>query len=862
MTAIAELAAVRSPASNGTTTPRQPDNSPAKLSLFSAGWPFIWFFVGYPVWWLLGLTWLAALVATGVMVAHLWRRQAVIVPRHFGWWLLFLVWVGAGVLLLHINAPGAVPGGGGTRYLTWGYRLVTFAEATVMLVYLCTMRVELPWTRLCRALGWMFVYIVVGGLLGVLAPFTQIPSLFELLLPRHLASQGFVSSLVQSNFAQIQAYLGVVTTRPSAPFPYANSWGLNYVCFLPFFVVGWWRQGGRSRRVVSAVILLASSVPLVLSLNRAVWIAIATMLFYVAIRGVLRGHARLALGCILVACLAGGAVAATPLGNVIQSRLSGEAHTSDQGRTNLGTLSATSAWDRSAVAGYGTTRDVQGSFRSIAVGTTPSCPNCSGPALGTQGILWLLVFAFGFGGLLLYLGFLILHFIESLRSRAPAAILASTTLLGYLLTTPFYDLSLTSQVAAFAAIAMVVAHEPPGRSPDLRRYTGLIRRQLLVLVVATCCGIAAGAAWQQWRGTPYVASLSVVIGADSTQHHGPRPMSLDTVAQLATGSEVTSSMRRAASAPGQGNQPVLRVSAAPNSRVFQLAVTAHSADEARKAADAAAQSLLQVRARVLQQQQNTQLQRLDTEDDGLWKAISSASDGARALQGSEFAAPLRTALVAQRSSSLDALSVNVDQRVTVGLEPIIAGRILQPAQVMRDTQQRTISLISGALLGLLAGAAVARLRERQSPRVHTQLAHRSRSAGLPPVLATVQSGRGFFSCRDAVRALERIPYVTCLAVGNDPNSRSAAELISQRLPRCISRTTGRPRVVLVVDPRCRTQIVQKAMNRLTVQDAEICGLIVINRAASQKSGFSNHSRTSVGAFTTPSRGSADDNCRQ
>lgn len=847
-------------APRGAPSPLSSQRRRARLSLFHPGWPFTWFFVGYPVWWLLGLTWLAALIASGVMIGHLFRRHVVPVPGHFGWWLLFLAWVAAGVLLLHVNAPGAVPGGGGTRYLTWGYRLVTFGEATVMLVYLCAMRVELPWTRLSKALGWMFVYIVIGGLLGVIAPFAHFQSLFELLLPRHIALQPFVNSLVQPNFAQIQGYLGVVTTRPSAPFPYANSWGLNYVCFLPFFVAGWWQQGSHRRRVVSVIILLASSVPLVFSLNRAVWGVIAALLLYVAVRGVLRGHVRLALGCILVGCLAGGAVAATPLGNVIQSRLAGEAHTSDQGRTNLGMLTATSALDRSAVAGFGTTRDVQGSFQSIAIGSSPSCPGCSGPALGTQGIVWLLIFAFGFGGFLLYLGFLMLHFIRCVRSRAPAALLASTTLLGYLLTTPFYDLSLTSQVAAFTAIAMVATEG--GSANDIRRYTGLIRRQLSVLVVAACCGVLAGGVWQYRRGTPYLASLTIAVAADSTQQHGPRPMSLDTVAQLATGSEVNSSMRRAASATGHDEAPSLQVSAAPISRVLQLQVTARSSAAAGDAVNAAARTLLQMRTQLLTAQQTSKLQRLNTDDDGLWQAIASTSDGIRALKGSAYEAELRNALMTQRSASLETMAKNVDQQVAVALEPVGPGSMLQPATVVRDNQQWTVSLVSGALLGLLAGAITAQVRERKSPRLMKLLRRRSGHELLPPVLAHVQTGRGFLSCRDAVRALERIPSVTCLAVGADPNSRAAVELISRRLSSQAARPTDRAQVALVVVPQCRLRTVRIAMQRLERQNTEICGLIVVAQPASEKYNFINGSRTSVRAFTTPSRGSADDDCRQ
>lgn len=830
----------------------------ARRSLLTPGWPFVWFFMGYPLWWLLGVIWIAALAAAVIMLADLYHQERVTVPRHFGWWLLFLAWVAAGVLLVQINAPGAVPGAKATRYLTWGYRSATFCTATVMLVYLCTMRRHLPVDRLTRVLGWMFVYLTVGGILGVLIPYASFPSLLEVLLPHRIADQAFVNSLIHPTLAQVQEYLGVITTRPSGPFPYANAWGLNYICFLPFFVVGWWQHGGRRRRAVAAVTLAASAVPLVLALNRAVWGIVVVSVLFVAVRGALRGRLRLAAACLVVICIGAAVLLATPLGQTVNSRLSGVEHTSDQGRANLSTLTVSSTLQRSAVAGYGTTRDVQGSFQSIAIGSTPSCPTCSGPALGTQGILWFLVFATGLGGAVLFIGFLLLHLLRALRSRAPDALLTSTTLLIYLLAMPFYDLDLTSAVAAFAAVAALT--HPPGASRvagaagavraqgrDGRQYTAMLRRQAIVLMSLTCCGILGGGVWQYLHGTPYIASVSVAIGTDRVVQGAARPMTLDTVAQLATATSPR---------PGTDHQILpLRISASPNSRLLHLAVSADSPDAAKAAVAAAARALLQQRTRMLTEQQVTVRKQLDARESGLVAGIAAESYGMHVLRASGGAPSLRNALAADRSRRISALSGVVHERTLVDVQPLQVGRIATDVSVVRDAQQWRIALISGGLLGLLLGAIVARLCEVRSPRLRSVVRNRRRHTSLPAILATLRPTAAPDSVVAAARSLRRIPDATCLGVGRDHGTCAAAGALATELRRGgRPARAGQPTVALVVGSRCRVRHVDAAERRLTRDGAAVCGLIVLDEQASQIRKLLDRLRASVHTTTTTDQG--------
>ena len=151
-------------------------------------------FVGYPLWWALGIVEIVSFIAVGAMLYELSRMKRVRVPSHFGWWLLFLAWVVLSVVTVQIDAPGAIEGSSLTRYLTWGWRLLWYAKATVVMLYIGNMRDRLSMAWVCRVLGWMFVFIVFGGLLGVADAGFQFRSLLEIVLPRSISSIAFVQA--------------------------------------------------------------------------------------------------------------------------------------------------------------------------------------------------------------------------------------------------------------------------------------------------------------------------------------------------------------------------------------------------------------------------------------------------------------------------------------------------------------------------------------------------------------------------------------------------------------------------------------------------------------------------------------------
>ena len=219
--------------------------------------------------------------------------------------------------------------------------------------------------------------------------------------------------------AQLQDILGYTTPRPKAPFLYANDWGANYGLLLPFFILAFVGPGSRRGRMLFPP-SCGCGYPTggLLSQSRAV----AGPHRHDGVRhrpacfeGPGRGRGRRSRGPDPDV----GIISATPLG-IFGERLDNP-HSND-GRGNLTTRSVASALEGSPVLGYGSTRDVQGNFFSIAGGETAECPKCSPPQLGTQGHLWHLIFTSGVGGTVLFLGFIYYRYSRSLRDASSLAL--------------------------------------------------------------------------------------------------------------------------------------------------------------------------------------------------------------------------------------------------------------------------------------------------------------------------------------------------------------------------------------------------------------------------------------------------------
>lgn len=425
------------------------------------GWPLVLFFALFPLWWLVGLAYLGGLLSGGACALWWLARRRRLEVTGARLWGLFLVWVLAGLAVLWVQAPGALPAEGLGRVLPWGLTAAYYLAVTGTFLYVAGhARRVLPDLRLERALAWFFLTCVAGAYLGWLAPDLSLPFLLEVALPGPLRGLDFLVTLVHPGVAQ-EMNIGVEVTRPSAPFVYANDWGAHYGLLAPFFVLAWTGPDAGWRRRWFPLLALVSLPPVVFTLNRGLWLGIGALVVYLAVRLALRGHVR-AVGALVVACVVAlGGVAVTPLGDLVTTRLDNP-HSND-GRAELAARTVGATIEASPVVGFGATREVSGSFNSISGGRSAVCPKCSPPNLGTQGQLWNVVFSQGLVGAALFLGFVLLRLGRALVLPGRRALALSCVGVFYLAVMPFYDLLPTASMVLAVALAMLWRLE---REPD------------------------------------------------------------------------------------------------------------------------------------------------------------------------------------------------------------------------------------------------------------------------------------------------------------------------------------------------------------------------------------------------------------
>ena len=367
-----------------------------------AHWPFTALVAFFPVWWALGLGSFAIIGFSLPMALQLRRARPLRVPRGFAFWLCFLAAVVVSGLMLGSTAPETLPHAATSQLVAYVLRLFNYLAATVLLLYVLNMRGRgLTDRRIVGCLATFFIVAVAGGLLGLVAPRFNFTSPFEWLLPHGLAENGYVQVLVHPAAAQIQDLLGFTAARPKAPFEYTNTWGNVIGLLIVWFGVWAVRARGRGR-LFAVIALCVALVPIVDSLNRGLWVGLGLGLLLLAVRLAMSGKLATVIGLAAAVSTLAVVVIASPLATVVQERIN-HGHSNDI-RSNLAEAAFKGATE-SPVIGWGTTREVRGSYQSIAVGTTSGCARCGNADIGSTGHFWLTIFAQGFVGMALYLGF-------------------------------------------------------------------------------------------------------------------------------------------------------------------------------------------------------------------------------------------------------------------------------------------------------------------------------------------------------------------------------------------------------------------------------------------------------------------------
>ena len=171
-------------------------------------------------------------------------------------------------------------------------RSLSFAVTVALLYVLNSDRTRFTAVRITRLLAFLFVVTTGGGLLGVLLPHLDFPSVLELFLPKSFTNQEFMNALFHPRVALQSEFLGYSQPRVTAPYSYPNTWGNAYGLLVPFFVYAWFGKDAGWRRLVGPFILLASAIPVVYSLNRGLWLGIAVSAIWVVLRRLAAGDVR------------------------------------------------------------------------------------------------------------------------------------------------------------------------------------------------------------------------------------------------------------------------------------------------------------------------------------------------------------------------------------------------------------------------------------------------------------------------------------------------------------------------------------------------------------------------------------------
>ena len=399
-----------------------------------ATWPLWAMTAGMPLAYLIGIQGFVWCLPAVVLGARILSDRTVRFPRSSIPLVVFLAWI-----LLSMAMIGT-----GSGYLLFVYRWLLFAGALTSLVWLVNVSEER--VRSMQIYDWLaalWICLVVFGYLGVLFPEFVQKSPFQLLLGP-VGNVGFVDELARWRFAETQGFLGYPLPRPAAPFNATNGWGAAVGILTPFFLRSWIIQPDRRRRRTGYLLGLAGVYPIIVSVNRGLWISLIVGMVYFAARKALRGKFA-AFGVLCGAMVAVVVLLlATPAGQLVGDKLD-KSEKSNDSRSTLYTEAFHGAID-SPLIGNGAPARPEGARPDM-------------PPVGTHGMLWYLMFVHGFVGMALFLTWLGGEVLRSGRVRTADGWWTHLALVIGLVQVPFYGL--LPQVVLFGIAAGLSHREDP-----------------------------------------------------------------------------------------------------------------------------------------------------------------------------------------------------------------------------------------------------------------------------------------------------------------------------------------------------------------------------------------------------------------
>jgi polysaccharide biosynthesis protein PslJ len=393
------------------------------------GWPIVLMFAGFPLWWILGLGAFIFPILALPMFASLVMRGRLRAPRGFLLWVFFLAWM--------LGSAMRLESGSGLAFL---YRACLYIGAGITFLYIYnSTEEELPTSRLLWMLGLFWMFVVVGGFLGIFFPGASFPTPFQKVIPGGLLANAWVFQLVHPIFAQVHDFLGYPVGRPTAPFVYTNEWASNMGVLIPLVIASWSYVRRRSWKPVTVAFLILAPIPMIVSLNRGLWLSLSIGLLYAAWRFAMRGRTRALGGILCLFAFVSALVVVTPLRGLFVDRL--ETGHSNAARVELASEAVHSTL-QSPLLGFGSPRPL------------PDRPNL--PSVGTQGQLWMVLFSHGIPGAIAFVGWWIYVLWASRGGGSPARFWAHIAIFIVIVQLPYYgELPSVIYVAmAAAAIAL------------------------------------------------------------------------------------------------------------------------------------------------------------------------------------------------------------------------------------------------------------------------------------------------------------------------------------------------------------------------------------------------------------------------
>lgn len=392
-------------------------------------WPILILLYGFPLVWAMGLMQFAPTILAAIMIVYMVMRRQVLV--HSTMWLWFALMFWGFICLVSIDNFSS--------FMGWFQRYMNLFNVGIYTLYFFNARQRVPNHVMLGGLLTIWFTVVVLGYLALAFPDFRLRTPMSFILPGGLLNNALVRDYVLPPLAEVQLPWGapVPYNRPSAPFPYANSWGLAYTLLTP--VVCAVMAGVHSRKIQLGLglALVLSLVPAVATSNRGMFIGLGAAAAYVLFRLLLKGDWRaVAVGAVLAL---GTATYLTVSGAVEQILGRQEYSNSTGGRASLYEL--TFAYTlRSPLVGYGTSQ------MSDSVGVS----------MGTQGQIWALMFCFGFVGLALFLLYIVTVLINTWNVASLTGMWVHSVIVAALAVVTFYSFDVIQLTVMMLCVALMM----------------------------------------------------------------------------------------------------------------------------------------------------------------------------------------------------------------------------------------------------------------------------------------------------------------------------------------------------------------------------------------------------------------------